>query len=282
MQNHHLLIFLFKIIPTSLLSRIFGLICMIPLPSFIITRFIQWYSAKFNIKNEYNEPSGGFPTINQFFTRTLKPGIHIINQSKNAVVSPVDARIDQYGTIDDNAIIQAKGISYSLNDLIPSKTADRFRNGTFMTLYLSPGDYHRIHSPVNGTITGYFNIPGKLYSVHEFMVKGIKNLFCLNERLITYIETPKGMAAVCKIGAMNVGKITLSFETVCTNKTFRKKNEFFYSSAFMPSINAGDELGRFNLGSTIVLIFEKGMVDFLPFKSATAIRMGTKIGTLKK
>jgi phosphatidylserine decarboxylase len=273
-------IFFFRIIPKSLISRIFGCAARIKLPHSIMDAFIQWYSGKYGVKEEFITPAGGFKTIDQFFTRRLRDGVHTIDRSVTCAVSPVDARIDQFGDIHDTTMIQAKGMEYSLRYLVPSETYRKFLWGTFMTLYLSPGDYHRIHSPVDGTVAGYFNIPGKLFTVQEWMARGLPNLFAKNERVISYIESPFGMAAVCKIGAMNVGRITLSYCTARTNRTFRRRQEFFFPPEDRVPVHAGDELGVFHLGSTIILLFQRGMITFDTFKPGEKIRVGKRIGAL--
>jgi phosphatidylserine decarboxylase len=175
--------------------------------------------------------------------------------------------------------MQAKGIFYNLSDLIPSKMADFFRNGSFITLYLSPGDYHRIHSPASGEILGFFNLPGKLFPVQEFIVKGIKGLFSKNERLISYLQTSKGKIAVCKIGALNVGKISLAYHPCKTNKTFRKKEEVFFSEDKKIFIEKGEDLGVFHLGSTVILLFEKDLVKFADLKLKEKVRVGDRIAS---
>jgi phosphatidylserine decarboxylase len=273
-------IFIFKIIPKSLISRIFGCIARITLPHTIMNAFIQWYSGKYGVKEEYITPAGGFKNVDQFFTRRMKDGVHIIDRSGNCAVSPVDARIDQLGDIHDTTIIQAKGMEYSLRYLVPSETYRKFLWGKFMTLYLSPGDYHRIHSPVDGTLVGYFNIPGKLFTVQDWMVQGLPSLFAKNERILSFIELRAGTVAVCKIGALNVGRIALSYCNIRTNRTFRRRREVFFTPEDQVPVHAGDELGVFHMGSTIILLFQKGMITFDPFKSGEKIRMGNRIGIL--
>lgn len=280
-MKKQLLIFLFIIIPKSLLSRAFGAVTRIPFPRWILHPVINWYSKAYGVKTEeYIPPEKGFKNFNSFFTRQLKPGVHIIDSDVNAVVSPVDARLDQFGELDGETIMQAKGVHYNLKDLLPSEEASRFEGGSFMTLYLSPGDYHRIHSPAGGTITGYFHIPGKLYTVQEFMVQGLQGLFSKNERLISYIDTGRGHIAVCKIGAMNVGRMSISHAPVITNKTFRSKKEALYNENERPSIKSGDELGIFHLGSTIVLLFEKNFIRYAGLATGDTVRVGQKIGDI--
>lgn len=280
MTNSSLKIMLFRILPKGFISRIFGYMSLIPLPVTTMKRIISWYSEKYGVNLEEAEiPTEGFRNFNSFFTRKLKKGARKIDTNRISVISPTDSRIDQFGEIKNNSILQAKGIDYSLRELIPSQEAEKFVDGKYITLYLSPGDYHRIHSPVSGKITGFFNIPGKLYTVQEFMVKGFKNLFSVNERLITYIQTDRGTVAVCKIGAMNVGKISLSYNDCVTNRFFRRKKEFFYSSDQRPVIKKGDEVGIFNLGSTVILLFQKKMIKFEKLKVGKKVKVGEKIGT---
>lgn len=279
MINFSFKILLFRIVPKGLISRIFGYMSLIPFHAAIMKRIISWYSAKYGVNlDEAEIPEDGFRNLNSFFTRKLKKNARKIDVNKKSVIAPTDSRVDQFGDIKNDSILQAKGINYSLRGLIPSSEAEKFVDGKYITLYLSPGDYHRIHSPVSGKITGFFNIPGKLYSVQEFMVKGFQGLFSVNERLITYIQTDKGTVAVCKIGAMNVGKISLSYNDCVTNRFFRRRNEYFYSADKRPVINKGDEVGTFNLGSTVILLFQKNMIKFEKLKEGRKVKVGEKIG----
>ena len=282
MENYKFKILMFKILPKGFISRIFGLVAIMPLPQKLMKKIIAWYSAKYGVNlDEARIPPTGFKNLNMFFTRELKSGARKIDPDKKSVVATTDSRVDEFGDINEDSILQAKGIDYSLREFIPSNKCEKFINGKFITLYLSPGDYHRIHSPVSGEITGFFNIPGKLYTVQEFMVQRFKGLFSVNERLITYIETEKGSVAVCKIGAINVGKITLSYDYSVTNKFFRSKNEHIYAPDERPQINKGDELGAFNLGSTVIILFEKGLMkNFSDLKKGQKVKVGERIGTL--
>jgi len=277
--NIGLLITLFIIIPKGTLSRLMGYLARIPFPKSLMNLIIQIFCNKYAInKHEILYPDKGFRTFDHFFTRRVKDGIHSINSTHNSIISPTDSVISQFGSINKTSIIQAKGVEYSLDKLIPSEKYKEFIDGTFITLYLSPSDYHRIHSPVNGKITGYFHIPGKLYSVQEFMVNGFKGLFSKNERIISYILTEKGMSAICMIGAMNVGRITLNFSNIITNKTLRKKREIFFSTDMQPMIKKGDELGKFHIGSTIILLFNKDAINFSEtLKIGDKVRVGDAI-----
>jgi phosphatidylserine decarboxylase len=275
-----LMVFIFKIIPTSLLSRLFGYLAGAKLPQSLLRPMIRWYCRSYDVNTaEFYYPPEGFSSFDSFFTRKLDEGIHKIDRASSAVVSPVDARVDQFGKINTSSILQAKGIDYTINELIPSDTSMEFTDGLFITLYLSPSDYHRIHSPAGGRIAGYFHIPGCLFTVQDFMVNGLKGLFTKNERLISYISTDHGLIAVCKIGAMNVGKISLTYDTVVTNKFIRGKREYFYYDNLRRPVKKGEEIGAFHLGSTIIMLFQKDMISFDRLKEGQKVRVGQRIGT---
>ena len=275
-------IFLFRIIPTSLLSRCFGYAARIPLPAFLLERITDWYSVRFGVKtDEFERPAGGFGSLDAFFTRRLKPGVHVVDASPGSVVSPVDARVDQHGQIEGGTVFQAKGVGYALSDLIPSDYHRNFVDGSFLTLYLSPGDYHRIHSPVAGEVAGYFALPGRLFTVQDFMVRGVPGLFARNERLISYIESAAGPVAVVKVGAMNVGRITVCYDGVVTNRAFRRRTEHFYPDGARPRVERGGDLGAFHMGSTIVVLFGKGAVRLEAFEPGARVRVGQRIALFR-
>ena len=249
---------MFKILPTRLLSRLFGYCVRIPLPAFIMNMFIGWYSKKFNVSlDEAFIPPGGFKNFNEFFTRNLKRGMRSVEPHPLALVSPVDATVSAYGAINAGQVLQAKGINYDVASLLPGEMQSRFVGGSFITLYLSPGDYHRIHSPVSGTIVGYQYDPGKLYTVQDWLVKILPGLFTVNERITSYIQTAFGLVAVCKVGAMNVGRISLSYAPVHTNRWCAKPYFVRFDEGKHIKISKGDELGIFHLGSTVIIATEK-------------------------
>jgi len=141
---------------------------------------IRWYCRLYGVNtDEINYPENGFSTFNEFFTRTLLPGIHTIDSDPKSIVSPVDGRVDQFGSVSGESLLQAKGIEYSLRNLLPGGRHVKFIDGNFVTLYLSPADYHRIHSPVSGTVDAYQVIPGALYTVQEWLVRRMPGLFSI-------------------------------------------------------------------------------------------------------
>jgi len=269
---------LYRLMPLRLMSGITGMISSLRFPRAILRRAIDLYASRYGVNTaEMMVPPGGFGTFNDFFTRKLAAGARPIDADRRAVVSPVDGRIDRLGRIERDAMIQAKGIEYSLRDLIPSGTAEAFIDGDFITIYLSPGDYHRIHSPVDGTIAGYLHVPGRLLSVRESLVKRVPGLYTGNERVVTYIRANRGMVAVCKVGAANVGAISLSYDAAARKGFSRSPKESLYNADQQKKVLRGDELGVFNLGSTVIVIFEKGSVRFTVESPGRRIRMGEKI-----
>ena len=223
-----------------------------------------------------------YPSLNEFFTRALKNGVRIVEPDAKLVVSPVDGTLLNSGDLDKGTVVQTKGIESKLQDLLGSNTYyDRFLGGKYATIYLAPKDYHRIHSPCTGVIQGYYYQPGKLFPVNEIAVETINKLFSRNERLITYIETQYGLVAMVKVGATGVGKIRVTYdENLSTNRWFRISKEHFYEDG--KNIAKGDEIGRFEMGSTVMLLFEKNSVDLLDIEEKQKLFFGQPIGTFRK
>jgi phosphatidylserine decarboxylase len=178
-------------------------------------------------------------------------------------VSPVDGTVGEIGEIVDSRLLQAKGKHYTLAELIggPSAEADaqQFAGGTFCTIYLAPYNYHRIHSPLGGDISGYVNMPGQLWPVNAVGVRNVEKLFCVNERLTTFLRTPRGACAVVAVGATNVGRIRAVYDDVVTNvRRTRKAERKLYEKPVQ--VEKGGELAIFEMGSTVVVLFAPGVV----------------------
>ncbi|MCB1177395.1 MAG: phosphatidylserine decarboxylase [Leptospiraceae bacterium] len=277
-------IMLLSILPKNLLSKLFGLFTYAKLPRFMMIPILKAFAGMYKINvSEAELNISEYNSLNEFFTRALKAGARIIDSAENAVVSPVDAKITSYGNINENTLIQAKGKDYSLKELLGSeKYYESFQNGKFITFYLSPQDYHRIHSPFFGKILGYFYAPGKLFPVNDAAVIGIKSLFPKNERLITFLQTEYGKLAVVKVGANNVGKIRVTYDTkIVTNSWLRFTKEYLYDKVNI-FIDKGAELGRFEMGSTVILIFEKDSADLVNINPGEKLQYGTTIAHFKK
>jgi phosphatidylserine decarboxylase len=243
-------------LPKNAVSRAFGVVSEVELPGPVqgaVNRTFARLTA-IDLEESEHHPEH-YPSLNAFFTRRLKQGARPVASDEPTVfVSPVDARLGAFGRITDETLIQAKGRHYRLIDLVDSGLeAGAFEQGHFATLYLSPRDYHRIHSPIAGRVDKISYIPGHLWPVNALAVENIDELFAVNERLITYLTTEAaGRVAVIKVGATCVGRIGLSFDAFCTNQGFRRREEF--DLELPVSVDHGDELGVFNLGSTVILL----------------------------
>lgn len=227
-------------------------------------RLIPWFAQTYGIRVEDAErPVGDYQSLNDFFTRRLKPGIRPVDQGADVLVSPVDSLITGIGPIEEGLMLQVKGQDYTVEELLNrSPRTVSYTNGFFMVLYLSPTDYHRIHSPVDGKILEKEHIPGKVYPVNEFGLVHMRRVLSRNERLVTYVQHEYGELAVVKVGAMNVSSIQ-------------------YVSPLPDHMKRGDDLAYFEFGSTVVLLFESGTFDpRADLKVGTKVRMGEALGLL--
>ncbi|MVO97989.1 archaetidylserine decarboxylase [Paenibacillus lutrae] len=227
---------------------------------------IPWFAKTYGIPVEDAEKAvAEYATLNEFFTRRLKPGLRLIEPDPNALVSPVDAVITGMGPVDSGQMLQVKGQDYTIEELLNrSPRTINYDRGFFFVLYLSPTDYHRIHSPITGEVLEKEHVPGKVYPVNEFGLRHMKRVLSRNERLITVMEHDAGEVAVVKVGAMNVSSIQ-------------------YVDALPSNLKAGDDLAYFEFGSTVVLVTEN---DILTPRTDLAVgskvRMGERLGTLKR
>ncbi len=275
---------LFHLLPKNLVSRLFGYIALTPWPGFILKPLLRWYAATFHVDlDEAERPLEDYRSLNEFFTRALAPGVRPIAGGARTVVSPVDAVLSQFGNIEHGTLIQAKGLDYALTDLLnESEYTHSFAGGTYCVLYLSPRDYHRIHTPFTGEVAGYDYEPGALFPVNVFSVHSVRDLFPKNERLTTYLETEHGRIAVVKVGATNVGKMSLTYDpAVRTNGWLRLAHRRRYRTEpnEPPRLERGAELGRFEMGSTVVLLFERDCFAFSErITNDMFVQLGEEIG----
>ena len=248
--------------------------------NFLITRFVRLYNVK---TDDILLPlPDGFANFNEFFTRELGAGARPVNEDTNAIVSPVDGTVSQAGALHEAKLLQAKGIDYSLDDLLAINLdeARAFANGNFATIYLAPYNYHRVHSPIAGKLVSGSYVPGDLFSVNAATASHIRGLFRRNERLILNLETAAGPAAIIFVGAMNVGSIT----TPWTGE-IRPRH-----SGIVESIDIGDEaidiakgqlLGWFNMGSTVIVLLPQGVATWNnKMVAGETLQMGETIGSL--
>ncbi len=250
-----------------------------------IQQIIKHYGVNMN-EAEHSELSA-YPSFNHFFTRPLKPGVRPIDPDRNSIVSPADGVVSQAGNIITGNIFQAKGKSFSVVDLLggDSERAKPFNEGIFTTIYLSPKDYHRLHMPLGGTLTEMVHIPGRLFSVNQTTTEQVPGLFARNERVACLFETPVGPMALILVGAIFVSSIETTWHGVVTPPTQRSIRQWTYPNqtdgAPAPTLEKGAEMGRFNMGSTIIVLFGKDAAQWQPdFTAGTAVKMGQAIGRL--
>ncbi len=248
--------------------------------NFLITRFVRLYDVE---TDDILLPlPDGFADFNEFFTRELKADARPVDENSGSIVSPVDGTVSQAGELHEAKLLQAKGIEYSLDDLLAINLAEAraFANGSFATIYLAPYNYHRVHSPIAGKLVSGSYVPGDLFSVNAATASHIRGLFRRNERLILNLETAAGPAAVIFVGAMNVGSIT----TPWTGE-IRPRH-----SGIVESIDLGGEainivkgqlLGWFNMGSTVIVLLPQGAATWnSKMVAGETLRMGESIGSL--
>ncbi|MFC5523335.1 archaetidylserine decarboxylase [Polaromonas jejuensis] len=241
----------------------------------IIRRFVARYQV--NMDEALNSDIAGYPTFNDFFTRALKPGARPLAQAE--LVCPVDGAISQFGTIEQDQIFQAKGHSYSTTALVggDAALAAQYQDGSFATLYLSPKDYHRIHMPCEGRLSRMIHVPGELFSVNPVTARGVPGLFARNERVVCVFESARGPFVLILVGATIVGSMATVWHGVVNPPRGKVVREWHYGAGTEPAIvlKQGQEMGRFLLGSTVVMLFPKAPLRFNPdWAPGRGVRLG--------
>lgn len=277
-----LFILLQHLLPQHLLSRLVGRLAASHTPM-IKNLFINWFVRKYQIdmSQALEERPTAYSSFNAFFTRELKPGIRPIDATPGSVVSPADGAISQLGQIDYGRIFQAKGRSYSLTALLggDNKAAAPFLNGRFATIYLSPRDYHRVHMPIDGTLTRTVYVPGELFSVNQATAEGVEHLFARNERLVAFFDTPLGPMAMVMVGAMIVAGIETVWSGVEAPRLRQPITQHFNKLPAPVMLKKGDEMGRFYLGSTVILLFGPDVMEWETSLTANSpVSLGKRIG----
>lgn len=226
----------------------------------------------------------GYATLNDFFVRELRAGARPIDPAPDAVVSPADGRIEQAGSVADGHLIQAKGYRYSAATLLATTAADAatFDGGAFATIYLAPNDYHRVHMPVGGTVTGLVHVPGRRLAVNPRTVRTVPGLFAANERVVCRCEHPAGSFAVVLVGALNVASIDVSFAGTVRGNADGSVYRTEPRQAGLPvRLATGAQLGQFNLGSTVIVLAARGLVAWRDrLAPGDTVRMGERLGTV--
>ena len=228
------------------------------------TRLIRWFARRYGV--DMNEAADAdirsYKSFNDFFSRSLKAGVRPLAAAD--FVCPVDGAISQFGAIDDHHILQAKGHRFTTTELVggDSALAAQFRHGSFANLYLSPKDYHRLHMPCDGKLTRMIYVPGALFSVNPTTARGVPNLFARNERVVCVFASPEhGPFVMVLVGATIVGSMATVWHGVVNPKRTKKVSEWTYADQDIV-LRKGEEMGRFLLGSTIVMLFPQDTIVF--------------------
>lgn len=270
-----------ELLPKNAVSRAFGAVSDLEFPPTVQSTINRTFARFAGIDlGECDEPES-FGSLNAFFTRPLRQGARQVASTDPAtLVSPVDGLLSTHGKVVEDTLIQAKGREYSLVDLLDSgREAAAFRDGYYATIYLSPRDYHRIHSPTSGRVVRLSYVPGHLFPVNPFAVRNVDELFAVNERLITYLDNPElGHIAVVKVGATCVGRIGVTYDEIRTNQSFRRRRDIVLDEPV--AVDHGDELGVFNLGSTVIVLVADPDFDLVDgLDAGQKVRMGQLLGS---
>ncbi len=272
--------------PQHLLSRlVFHITRMRYAP--IRTRLIKWFVHHYrvNLEEAVHTDIAAYPDFNSFFTRSLRLGARPFPADPAAIVSPVDGDISQVGHIEKDLLLQAKGQMYRLADLLGKRQswAETFMGGSFVTIYLAPRDYHRVHMPVGGKVIETLHIPGRLFSVNPSTTRIVSSLFTRNERVITFFETATTPFALVLVGALLVGNIeTVWAGTITPTSSKRPPLEHYSKKQEHPVVLArGAEAARFNMGSTVIVLFPAGTAEWDPhFGAGKRVAVGQRIGEM--
>lgn len=250
------------ILPHHLISRLVFRLTRVECPTLVAPAIRQFSKLfKVNLEEAVNPDPDSYRTFNEFFTRPLKPELRPVAGGENRLISPVDGRVSQVGPVADGRIFQAKGHDYSAVELLggDEQRAAPFMNGQFMTIYLSPRDYHRIHMPLTGSLLEQVYVPGRLFSVATHTVRTIPRLFARNERVVVIFDTEFGKLAMVLVGAINVAAI----ETVWSGLVTPPQGWGVQRQVFPDvTLEKGAEMGRFNMGSTVILLLENQQMQW--------------------
>ena len=271
-----------KLLPKNAASRAFGIVTRLRIP-FVSKALRNVFANYYKLNMEESEyPLSHYRNIGELFIRRLKPGARPVADSE--IVSPVDGVLSQTGVFDENQkLIQAKGKYYTLKDLLRDEAmAKRFEGGAFATIYLAPFNYHRIHSPVKGELVDAAYCPGTLWPVNVGSVERVEGLFCINERLTSRIRLEDGSEIlVVKVGATNVGRIGVVYSEellVNAGKLPRDCKRFDWVPSTKVTFEKGGELGRFEMGSTVILVVDKKIHERHPELFTSRLGQAVKVG----
>jgi phosphatidylserine decarboxylase len=252
----------------------------VPLKNWLIRGFVRGYRP--DLSDAVGPDPLGYATFNEFFTRALRPGARPIAAEQGAIVAPADGTVSAAGRIEGDRLLQAKGMGYSLDALLAGQSAwsATFRDGNFVTIYLAPHNYHRVHLPLAGVLREGWYVPGRLFSVNRTTVDAVPGLFARNERLVLLFERGPLAFAVILVGALNVGSMSTVWHGEVTPRRPRRVTQLPRIDTRSPlALEAGAEIGRFNMGSTVIVLLPPRTAswesDLVPGRM---VRMGELIG----
>jgi phosphatidylserine decarboxylase len=270
------------VLPKRALSRLIYSVMRVESPAFknlLIRNFLKGYRV--NMAEAVQSNPLAYRSFNEFFTRPLRPGARTIAPGADIIVSPVDGTVSQAGPVHDQAIIQAKGVEYSLQELLANdaSSVQAYCNGSFACIYLAPFNYHRIHMPFAGQLRSTVYVPGDLFSVNAATARAVPRVFARNERVICEFETAIGRMAVILVGALFVGSMETVYAGEINPPPRHKRGVIPIPKGIGQSFAKGSELGRFNMGSTVVLLFQQHRARWEEFLQPQAtVRLGQTIG----
>ena len=272
------------LLPHRLLSHLVRRVTRWRLP-WLKNLLVRSFIAHFNVDmSEAAEPdAAAYPDFNSFFTRALRPDARALPTDAADIACPVDGTVSAAGPIKAGRLLQAKGIDYTIEALLgDERRAGEFAGGNFVTVYLSPRDYHRIHMPCSGRLVATDYIPGRLYSVAPHTTRAIPGLFTRNERLVAHFESGHGPFAVIMVGAIFVSCMETVWDGVANPSLLAHPQHTAFNSD-APTLERGDEMGRFNMGSTVILLFAPGMATLSDeLRPGKPVRLGNLLGRLEK
>jgi phosphatidylserine decarboxylase len=266
------------LLPQHGMSRLVLAATRIRVPWFknaLIRGFLKLFAV--DMREAVNPDPLSYGSFNEFFTRALRPGTRPIVAEPGAIACPVDGAVSECGRIEQDRLLQAKGRDYTLSDLLAGQDwAGEFAGGSFATIYLAPFNYHRIHMAMRGTLLDTVYVPGRLFSVNSATAQLVPRLFARNERVLTRFDTAVGKCALVMVGALNVGSMSTVWAEDITPAARRRVARIPSPSL---TLEQGDELGRFNMGSTVILLFEPGRVQWHPLlRAGSIVQLGQCIG----
>jgi phosphatidylserine decarboxylase len=280
-MNDRFFIAAMRAVPKNALSRLVGRLTDLRLPPALLHPAMRGFARAYEIDLAASPPLPTYPTFGRFFARPLLPGLRPIAPGAGVVVSPVDGRVSEAGVAVSGRMIQAKGFDYTVSALLgDAELGRRFEGGAWTTLYLSPQDYHRIHFPLSGGITGWRYIPGQLWPVNAASVGQVPGLFTVNERLVTLLDSPLGQVAIVAVGATVVGRVRAAYDAAVP-LTDQPGAVAMQRGDYTPArmVEKGAELGAFEMGSTVILVFEPGRVKLSSrLQPGARVRVGEAIG----